>query len=201
MATAATEELAGLLERQHQLAAHVDQINADEREAVAAAREASERLVAIERAAAGGEKVSEAKRREAEDALLQARTAAAAPWSERRLAAELAARDARQAVAVFVGANLDALLTDIAVDGERAAAAIDAAAQALLDAYSARMEVEARTFALLATVRRPQPGDVARTRAEPVAREAERLLTGGGERAPDVLVRPGEPRHAEAVLA
>jgi hypothetical protein len=196
----ATTELATLLDREGRLSARVSEIGAEERTAARTAQEASDTLVALERAAAGGTKVSAAKRAEAEDRLLAARTAAAAPWSERRRAAELAVTDARQTVAQFIGQNLDPLLADLADRGERAAQAVNAAAEALIGAYEARQAVERETFDLLGRVRRPRPGDVARTRCEQLVAEARKLTERGGEDPPTVLVRPGEPRHDEVAV-
>ena len=72
---AAPIRLARLVERQEQLAARVSEIDAEQRAANTAAVEASDALVALERAAALGTGVSENRRREHEDRLLQARSA------------------------------------------------------------------------------------------------------------------------------
>ena len=194
-ASPASVELARLLQRQAELEARVDHVSAEERAAAAAVQEASDALVSLERAAAGGEKISEAARRKAEDVLLQARTTAASPWGERRKAARLAADDARQEVALYVAEHVDALLADVGERGERAARAEDAAAEALLAAYEERQAAERETFDLLGYVRRARPGDVARSRAEQLVAEARKLIEQGGEQAPTVLVRPGEPRY------
>jgi hypothetical protein len=195
VATAAHQELTELLQRQGRLKARADEIAAEERAALAAVKVASDALIALERTAASGTKVSAAKRTEAEDALLQVRSTAAAPWAERRQAAGLAAADARQAVAVYVGQHLDPLLAELETEGRQAAEEVDAAARQLLGAYAERAAVEQRTFSLLSLIGRVQPGDVRRTQAEPVAAAAEALLQRGGERWPEVLRRPNEPRH------
>jgi hypothetical protein len=78
---------------------------------------------------------------------------------------------------------------------------VDDAARELIDAYAARQAVEQRVFALAGVVRTPRPGDVARTRAEAVAREAEALLQRGGEEAPALVTDPRQPRHGQAVAA
>jgi hypothetical protein len=57
--------------------------------------------------AAAGAKVSAAKRQEAEDPLLRARTLAAAPRVERRQAATLAVQDVRREVADFVRSHME----------------------------------------------------------------------------------------------
>jgi hypothetical protein len=193
---AETTRLTELLNEQQRLEARVDAVGAEERAAATAAHEASDQLIALERAAASGAKVSQARRHEAENSLLQARSTAAAPWGERRRAAQLAVEDARQAVAAHVGANLDALLADLELEGRQAADAVDAAAQAVLDAHGQRADVEARTIRLLAlTGHRMQPGDVQRGHSDELAGQAERLLLQGGEAPPSVRHRPGEPRH------
>jgi hypothetical protein len=104
-------------------------------------------------------------------------------------------------VQAFIRENLDPLLDELADDGAKAAAQLDAAAEAVRSAYAARMDVEARTFALLGLVHAPRPGDVVRSRSDRLAAEAEKLLGQGGERPPDVVVRPGEPRHAAVATA
>jgi hypothetical protein len=193
-----TQELAALLAQQQRLAARVDEIGAEERAAVAAVHAASDALVTLERQAAAGAKVSPARRTEAEDRLLQARTAGAAPWGERRKAAQLVAADARQAVAAYVGEHLDPLLAELAERGERAAQEVNAAAEAVVAAYQERQAIESETFAMLGRLgHRVRPGDVARPRSEPVAAEARKLMEQGGEQAPTVLVRPGTPRHGQ----
>ena len=195
----ATDELAQLLDRQAQLAARVDAITAAEREAAQAVEAASAALVELERSAAagGGSGSAGARRRAAaEDALLQARATAASPWPERRKAAQLAVEDARVTIQRFVGENLDPLLADLAERGEQAAQEADASAEAFLAAFAKRQGIEQETFALLGLVHQPRPGDVERARGDRLAAEAEKLLQQGGERPPTVLVRPGEPRHA-----
>jgi len=99
------------------------------------------------------------------------------------------------AVQRFAGSRMEELLHDLAENGQRAAEAVDAAAQALLDAYAQRMEVERRTFQMPSLVHRPSPGDVQRSRADQVTQAAEKLLQGGVETWPEVLHRPGQPRH------
>jgi hypothetical protein len=191
-------ELASLLERQQQLLAKVDELDATQREAAAAVARASDELVRLERAALGGQKITPRARAEAEQALSAARVEAAQPLRERRAAAQQASEDARAAAQVYVGEHLDALLADLGADGRRAVEAIDAAAEALLANFDARAAVEQRTFALISMVRPVRPGDVQRARSEPVAAAARALLDQGGEVPPDVLVRPDEPRQVVA---
>jgi hypothetical protein len=46
-----------------------------------------------------------------------------------------------------------------------------------------------------------KPGDVSRSRAETLVRDAERLLAEGGEDCVRVLVRPDQPRHGVEAVA
>lgn len=203
MATAAHPEveLAELLERQQRLAARLDELGAEERAAHAAAEAARAALIELERQAAAGEKVSAGKRQEAEDALLQERSRAMAPWPERRAALQAAAQDAQAATAAFVGAHLDALLAGLAERGAQNAEVMNTAAAQVVAAHEERQRIEQETFALVGMVRTPRPGDVARSRAELLVAEAQKLLEQGGEQGPAVLVRPDQPRHATAVPA
>jgi hypothetical protein len=59
-----------------------------------------------------------------------------------------------------------------------------------------RSEVERAIFALTALVTRTEPGDVTRSRAEALRREAEALLMAGGE-APPRLSDVARERLAE----
>jgi hypothetical protein len=118
MVDSATESLARLVAREQELTKRLDQIGADERAAAAAVKEASERLVALERADAGGAtKVTAAGRTRAEDELLQARSAALAPWRERQEAVRAAVRDAQAITRQFVDGKPIAL-DAAAIQGE-----------------------------------------------------------------------------------
>jgi hypothetical protein len=186
--------LSALQERRSGATARLAEVEAEARTSALAAQQASEALIAHERE--GG---SATKRRELERALADARAKAGEPWAERRQAAALAVEDARVALSAYAQEHADELLEDVAVRGRAAAAAVDAAAQAVRDAYALRQQVEAETFALLALAgSRNRPGDVRSTRAEAIAAECERLLMQGGEAWPEVLARPGQPRHPVA---
>jgi hypothetical protein len=97
--------------------------------------------------------------------------------------------------------NLNALPAELAEDAQAAAAAVDAAAHGLVAAYHERMLVENRVTTLSSLIRIPRVGDVARTKAEPLVREAERLLANGGEQAPTLAVDPRAPRHGAKMVA
>jgi len=180
-----TAELEALLERQARLAERVGELEQEQRAAAAAVARASDELAELERAAAGGAKVSQAKRRELEERLARAKAEQAAPWQERRAGAERAAADARRAVQVFAAENIGPLLADLAEQGRKAAAALDDAAETVQSAYVERAAVEERTYAVLSLVRPSRPGDVRRTRGEALYNAAGALLLGGGESPPE----------------
>jgi hypothetical protein len=111
-------------------------------------------------------------------------------------------RQADQAVTAFVGEHLDELLAELREDAENAAQDVNRAAARLVDAYDERMRVEQRTVSILSTVRRPtRPGAIRATRAEALARQANRLLSEGGEAAPLPRIDPREPLHGEQLAA
>jgi hypothetical protein len=180
----ASAELARLIAVQHDLAERVDAITADERTAHAGARAASEALVELERAGANGEKITAARRAAAEDELLKAKSAALAPWPERREAARRAAGDAQREVALFARDNLADLLADLNAEAKATAAEMDRAAAAVVAAHEARASVEARMFSVLRLIGPTTPADVQRGRSEALVHEAQRLIGLGGELPP-----------------
>src|SRR5262245_50973231 len=93
-------------------------------------------LAELERSALTGGTVTDAQRRKAEDALEQAQVDVAKPWAERRAGAAAAIRAADHDVHTFVAEHLDELLEELGEDAEAAAAAVDSACRALLDAYA-----------------------------------------------------------------
>ena len=109
-------------------------------------------------------------------------------------------RDADRRLAPFVGENLDALLAELTEEGAATAASVDAACHALVSAFHGRQQVESRLTALCALVRTPRVGDVGRTRAEQVVREAGKLLEAGGEMPPALRADPRQPRYAETLV-
>jgi hypothetical protein len=190
------EELDRLRQREQDLADRVSEVDAEQRAAGEAVQVASAAVVDLETRAGLGEKVSEQDRAKAEDALLQARSKASAPWPERRQAALQAAAEGRRQTASHVEAHLDTLLDGLAEQGTQAAEAIDQAAETLLARIADRARVEQQVFGLLQLVGSPRPGDVARSRCERLAAEAGKLLEQGGELPPVATVRPGEARFA-----
>jgi hypothetical protein len=164
----------------------VHEIDAAQRAAAQAVEEASSALAEFER---HGGRAGERQR--LEKALALAKEAKSAPWEERRLGAQAGLRDATGALQIFAQANLAQLLTVLEEAGTRAATSLDSAAEAVLAAFNERMDVERQTFATLALAGgSTRPGDVRRSRAEPLVNEARRFLGDGGEAAPDVIVRP-----------
>jgi hypothetical protein len=92
--------------------------------------------------------------------------------------------DADVEVARFVYENLTELVDVLEADGRKAAANVTAHAGALVAAHHEREAVASKITALAAMVGRPRPGDVSRSRCEPLLREATRLVAAGGELPP-----------------
>jgi hypothetical protein len=91
-------ELNRLLTRRTELVANVDGLERRQRSSHQDAAEASDALEQLERRAFNGERVIDAHRKRAEDALAKAQRAEREPWLERARAAQQAVRDADQAV-------------------------------------------------------------------------------------------------------
>jgi len=85
---------------------------------------------------------------------------------------------------VYVAREFDALYSEIDEEAATAAEAVNRACRAVEAAFAERMDVERRLSSLVGMVRPARPGDIARTRAEAVVREANALLEAGGEAAP-----------------
>jgi hypothetical protein len=99
---------------------------------------------------------------------------------------------------VFVGEHLDELLAELHEDSNEAAGAVNRACRVLEAAYQERQAVEQNVTALAGMVRVPRPGDVQRTRAEAVVREANRLLAEGGEAPARLTVDPRAPARRDS---
>jgi hypothetical protein len=195
-AQSASQTLAELVEARHRARAAVDAIEAEQRTASEAAQAASERLTDLERRALGGEKVSAATRREAEEALAEARAKAAEPWGERIAGAQAALRDATARLQQASAQHLDELVEGLEQDGEAAASKVNEAAAALVAAHQERERVASEISMLCATAgARVRPGDVAYSRAEELARAAAALLDAGGEVPPALRRDPRQPVH------
>jgi hypothetical protein len=196
----AAEGLADLLRRRQEALASADGIEQAHREATAAVARCSRELEELERrAVASKEPVSKAVRQRAEQALDDAKREAAQPFSERARAARFGADDLRGEAGRFAVQHLDELLAGLHERGEAAAGMVDGGARMVLDGVAQRAQVEQETFALITLIRPARPNDVQRGRSEQLAAEATRLLDGGGERPPDVVVRPDEPRGVPAI--
>jgi hypothetical protein len=129
--------------------------------------------------------VTAAQRSKAEAELAEARAADAAPWGERRTALRAAIGDHHNRVQAFIAAHFVELLAELEEDGEQAAHKVNDAAAALVEAAHERDACSKRVDALVTAVRgQSKFGDVAISRSEAVAREAERLLAEGGEVGP-----------------
>jgi chromosome segregation ATPase len=186
--TAAMNKLVEARERAND---RVRELEAEQRLASQTLVAARETLVQFERRGGG----RPAERRQLEEALAKAKKAAEEPWSERLEGARRAARDAQHEVQRFVAEHLAELVEAREVDGQAAAERINTAAAEMLAGYQEWSQVATEINGLLALVGPVRPGDVSFTRCEALAREASTLLREGGEQAPVVRHRPGEPRY------
>lgn len=187
----AAEGMARLVEQRERARARVDELEAAQREATAAAEQASVNLVELERRG-----VSPAGRRaKLEQTLAEAKARAAEPWAERVEGARQRARDAHTEVQRFVAERLDELVENLEADGRIAAQALTDAAEAMLAAYAERERVAREIAETCPLTARVAPGDVSRSKAEPLARAAADLIQGGGEEPPRLLRDPRQPRH------
>jgi chromosome segregation ATPase len=180
-------ELARLIDSRAELEAKLDTLDGEQQHAGEQVARLSAELVALERRGLEGEEVTPAASRKAEDALAKAKVANAAPWGERRQALREAIAGHSGRVQRFVAEHFGELVEEVEAAGKEAADDVDAAAEALVTAWRKRDTASQRLDALLATVRGASRfGDVTLSRSEPVTREAEKLLAGGGEVAPTV---------------
>jgi hypothetical protein len=92
-----------------------------------------------------------------EGALRKAQARRDEPWAERIRGARLGVQAAERAIAEHVTSNLAQLVAEVEEDGRLAAAAIDEAAQTLVDRYQQREQVAQKLVALLAADGRPMP--------------------------------------------
>ena len=182
--SAEANELNRLLRRQIELVAKVDELEHRLRSSHQDAAEASSALERLERRSFAGEKVTDAQRKRAEDALAKAQRTEREPWSERARAAQQAVRDAEQVVRAFVAEHLDALLAELAEDAEHAAEAVNTTGAAFMAATAERRRVEQATGQLVSLVRPVQPNMLPVTRSDAAAVEVSRFLSEGGEVAP-----------------
>lgn len=172
----ATDRLQELQEQRESARARVGQLEHEQRQAVAARREASAAVAEAERVG-----VSATKRQRLEQALADARAKADQPWPERIEGANSATRDADRALRDHAAAHLGELVAALEVEGEAAAVAVDQAAAALVAAYQRREALAQDLGQLITLVRRSSPGDVSYSRADEAGRAAAELLAAGGE--------------------
>jgi hypothetical protein len=185
----ATTQLEQLVAKRTRATARVAEVQAEWRLAGQTLQAARESLVTFEGRGNG----RQAERSELEAALADAKARADEPWAERVEGAQRHERDAHRHVQEHVAENLDELVGELERQGAVAASSLNAAARALLDAYSERENVAQQIGALVALIARVEPGDVSRTRAEQAAQALRALVEAGGEHGP-VLRR--DPRLA-----
>jgi hypothetical protein len=199
VSTDAMQQLHALQARAQRLAANVDDVERQQREAQATLRLTSEALAEVERRELTGQAVSDSERRKAESALARARGAVEQPWVERRAGAHRAADDAQGDVRRYVAEHLDELVASVEQQGAAAATDMLAACEALVATYERRQAAERQIGQLASHVGRVLPGDVGpATNAERLISEAHALLAAG-EPGPTLRRRPDQPRHAAAL--
>jgi hypothetical protein len=175
----APERLASLTAARERANERIREVEAEQRQAMQTLAAAREAVAEFYRH--GGRPQ---QREKLETAFTEASVNAELPWPERIEGARRAARDAHQAVQVFVGENLSELVEARQVDGAAAAERINTAAAELLAGYAEWNAITQEISGLAALVGPVRPGDVSYTRTEAVAHECERLLREGGEQAP-----------------
>jgi hypothetical protein len=183
-----------LLDQRAQLAATAADAERRVRFASGDVQQASDAVTEIERRALGGEKVSDAERAKVHKRLVEARAAANEPWSQRAEGGRRALSDLDRRIAAHVVAHFDQLRADVEAEAVAVAERLDRAAQEVVDAHTERAQVEGRLLTLASTVARVRPGDVFRSRADALAREAGRLLGRDGEQPPTLAHDPRAPR-------
>ena len=175
----ANTTLAALTAARDQANGKVASIEAEAREAGLALAAAREALAEFERG--DGRQSDRAK---LEQRFTEAEARVGQPWPTRLDGARRRVRDADRAIADHVRSNLAELLAEVEQDGAAAAARVDAAAQALVDANLACQQVGQQIGALLVKVSPPGPADVSGTRSDEAARAAASFLVSGGEQPP-----------------
>jgi hypothetical protein len=200
-ASDASRRLAELIERRRQAAAAVSATEQAQREALEAARAASDSVAAMEREAALGDEVPPQERKQLEKQLQVAQSRAAEQWAERVRGRRLAVQAAENEIAAHVTADLPTLVAEVEQDARLAAAAVDEAARALVDAYLAREAVGQRLTAVVAATGRPmKPNATYSSRAGEVAQAAQALLRQG-ERPPTLTFDVESGKSTRPVVA
>jgi hypothetical protein len=196
--TDVTTERAALAEKRDKAERRIGELEDEQRQAVQAREAARQALIEFERKGGG----RRAERNELETQLNDAERHAAERWGERIEGARRAARDARTAVQVFTREHLDELVAAKEQEGELPTSRLVEHAQAILDTYADRERVAGEIAQLVSsagiTIR---PGDVTFSKCEPLAREASRLLSTGGEERPRLRRDPRVPMHGAPLEA
>jgi chromosome segregation ATPase len=156
--------LAELTERRSAAQQRVDELERQQREAGAAREQARAALIELERRGDG----SAAERTKLEKGLSAAEQRASEPWPERIEGGRRGVRDVQAQLQTFTAEHLDELVQALEASGEAAAAQLNAAAEALVEAFTRREAIAREISALYSTTgARVRPGDVSFSRAEP----------------------------------
>jgi chromosome segregation ATPase len=196
MSTPTAEAMARIVDQRDRTSARVDELEREARAAGEGLTAARAALVESERQ--GGRA---AQRRQLEQALAEAKAKASEPWAERIEGARQAVRDADRKLQEFQGEHLSELVEALEADGKIATAELDAAAEALVQAFGKREEIARQIGAVASQVGRTHPGDVTFTTAQAVAEAARELLQRGGETPPTLRRDPRQPRLGQPAAA
>lgn len=161
---------------------------------------ASAELSALIARRAGGEAGLDGKIKAAERKVAAFRQEAGEPWPERLGGLRSALRSADADVAKHVAEHYDELAGELEADAEAVKRRADRALEEVIAAYLEREHHVERVHALIsATGIRVRPGTVPWSKLEPVAKLAEEVLAGDGERAPVPRYDPRQPQHGAPI--
>jgi type I site-specific restriction-modification system R (restriction) subunit len=123
------------------------------------------------------------------------------PWPERIRGKRRAIQSVEQEIAEHIRTNLRTLIAEVEENAVAAAAAVDEAAQTLIDRYMEREQVGQQLTALVVASGRPMhPGLTPASCADQVARAAQELLRRG-EAAPVLTIDPLTNERTAPVVA
>jgi hypothetical protein len=168
----------------------VEQLEAEQRDAVQAREAARAALIEFERKGGG----RRAERSELEAALNDAEATAAERWPERTEGARRALRMRNSRFSCPPPSISTELVANVQRDAALAAETVTKAAQSLVDAYRRREPFAGEIAQLVSAAGiRIRPGDITFSKADQVARAAADLIANGGEEPPRLRRDPRQP--------